>query len=402
MNKKILIIGAGWEQVPMIKKAKAMGLYVIATNPLANAAGFEFSDEHIVVDPRDLFAMEKIVKEHQIQAVVSDNCDYSLFACAVLGRLFNLPATSIEAAQLTTNKFNMRDRCSKFGIVQPEFRLCKTLEEAKQAIAEIGFPVVFKPVDNRGSFGVKILFNDQNLEQYFLHSLINSHSRYILVEKYIEGINLTVDGYAFPEGHINVGIASKKVWLTPENKPITQEVIYPAEISPDSFEKVLANNQKVVQALNIKQGATHAEYMLTENGDIYLLEIANRGGGVMTSQSIIPAISGVDIPELLLKESLGLEIKKPEGFDIYNNRSSVLHFFVFEKRGKIKVLEREDLNTIQNDLLHFMFLIKPGDVIKSVESGADRHGFLIMVGDSREDARAKAKQVVANVKLEIE
>ena len=45
--KKLLIIGANWEQEPLLQKAKEMGLYVIATNPYAEAEGFKYSNESL-------------------------------------------------------------------------------------------------------------------------------------------------------------------------------------------------------------------------------------------------------------------------------------------------------------------------------------------------------------------
>lgn len=398
---KILIIGAGWEQAPMLKKAKEMGLYVIATNPCPKASGFRYADEKFVLDPRDLDKLAKLVQEKKVAAVVSDNCDYSLFASAYLGALFGLPATSLQSAQFTTNKYNMRAQLSRFNIPQPKFVLCKTEQEVKKAAQKIGLPVVIKPVDNRGSFGVKAVFDQKDLEPYFLHALNNTHCRSVLVEKYIEGINLTVDGFCFADSHICLGLASKKILVTKENKPVTQEVIYPAEIKPEFVKKVLNNNQKVVKALGLKFGSTHAEYILTKEGVPYLLEIANRGGGVMTSASIIPAISGVNMQELLLRQALGQKVKKPKGFDISKNKSAILHFFIFNKRGRIKKITGTQDVRKRKDVLLLFLMVKEGDIIGEILSGAHRHGFCILVGENRQDARQKAKEVVNKIGLQV-
>lgn len=385
----------------MLKKAKEMGLYVIATNPAPKASGFKYANEKFVIDPRDLEKLVKLVEEKKVQAVVSDNCDYALFACAYLGALFNLPSTSLEAAQLTTNKYNMRERLSHFNILQPKFILCKTEEEVESAAHKIGLPVVIKPADNRGSFGVKAAFNKKDLRSYFLHALRNTHCRYVLVEKYIEGVNLTVDGFCFSDGHLCLGLASKKILMTKENKPVTQEVIYPAEIKPEFVRRVIENNQKVVNALNLKFGATHAEYQLTKDGVPYLLEIANRGGGVMTSASIIPSISGVNMQELLLRGALGEMLKKPKGFDVTRNKSAILHFFIFNKRGKVKKISGVANVRKRKDVLLLFLMVKVGDVVGEILSGAHRHGFCILVGNNREDVRKKAKEIVSKIGLQV-
>ena len=44
-QKKIMIIGSSWEQIPLIKKAKEMGCHVLGTDPDKNAEGFNFVDQ---------------------------------------------------------------------------------------------------------------------------------------------------------------------------------------------------------------------------------------------------------------------------------------------------------------------------------------------------------------------
>jgi biotin carboxylase len=394
VKKKLMIVGATWEQVPLVKKAKELGCEVVATAPLPEADGFAFADYAEVVDPRDLQRVLELVRKHGVNAITADECDYSNYAAAFVRNEMGWHNQGMDAVQLTTNKHWMRERCREHHIVQPRFAACRTIEEVREAADLIDFPVIVKPVDNRGAFGVRRVNRAEDLESAFLHALMNAHSREVLVEAFIEGTHLTVDGCIDASGkHFNLGIASKKIMSG--DKPIITEVIYPAEISPELSAYVLESNAKVIKALNIKRGITHSEYILDSRGRCFLLETANRGGGVMTSNVIVPAISGVDISELLVREAFN------EPFDVKpwkESKAAMLGFLVFPP-GKVAKIEGVEAAAAQSGVLHLRMLIKEGDTLVPPQSGAGRHGFGIFLGNSREEVRALCEAANNAIKI---
>jgi biotin carboxylase len=279
-------------------------------------------------------------------------------------------------------------------VVQPRFAACRNIDQVREAAELIDFPVIVKPVDNRGAFGVRRVDRAKDLESAFLHALMNAHSREVLVEAFIEGTHLTVDGCVDSFGkHVNLGIASKKI--LPGEKPIITEVIYPAEISEELTAHVLETNTKVVQALGIKRGVTHSEYILDSRSRCFLLETANRGGGVLTSNVIIPAISGVDISEVLVREALG------EPFEVKpwkESKAAMLGFLVFPPGKVAKISGVEEAMRVPG-VLHLRMLIKEGDTLVPPQSGAGRHGFGIFCGRSREEVRALCEATNDAIKI---
>lgn len=378
-----MIIGATWEQVPLVKKAKELGCEVVATAPSPNSDGLKLADHAEVVDPRDLQRVLDLVRKHRVDAITADECDYSNFAAAFVRNEMGWRNHGMDAVQVTTNKRWMRERCREHHIVQPRFVACRTFEEVCEAADLIDFPVIVKPVDNRGAFGVRRVDRAADLESAFLHALMNAHSREVLVEAFIEGTHLTVDGCIDADGrHINLGVASKKIMSG--EKPIITEVIYPAEISPDLLAHVLDTNSKVIKALGIKRGITHSEYILDSHGRCFLLETANRGGGVLTSSVIIPAISGVDISEVLVREAFNEPFEVKPWKDC---KAAMLGFLVFPP-GKVEKIEGVEAAAAHPSVLHLRMLIKEGDMLDQPQSGAGRHGFAIFAADSREEVRA--------------
>ena len=92
--KKILMIGIGWEQVPMVKKAKQMGLYVIVTtwwNKKKIPADKVFS-----IDSRDIDEIEQLFLKEKPDYVIADECDYSMYAVAYLSEKYHIPGPSLR------------------------------------------------------------------------------------------------------------------------------------------------------------------------------------------------------------------------------------------------------------------------------------------------------------------
>ena len=66
---------------------------------------------------------EKGFTPEQIDFVISDECEYSGYACAYLANKYNLPGPSLKALTITNNKYLQRILATKIKIPQPKFDL---------------------------------------------------------------------------------------------------------------------------------------------------------------------------------------------------------------------------------------------------------------------------------------
>jgi biotin carboxylase len=382
-QKKVLVIGAGWEQYELIKTIHERGYKIIATHPSLNAEGFKLADSIYVKDSRDIKAHINIAETHKINAVVTDNCDFSFYTAAVLASKLKLPFASIQSAIYSNDKFAQRTQCAKFDIRQPEFRKVRTLDELDSASSEIGYPLILKPIDSRGTFGVTIIENKESLYKAFYDAVDNSHSRTLICEKFIPGTLVTVDGFCFKNGHKALAVASRK--YEKGIKPVTKEIIYPALFSNEVNKRLLENHNKVADALGYKYGHTHGEYILTNKEEIYLVECANRGGGVYTSTVIVPLLTEINLNEILLNQSLGADnfnIKQQsEG---YMKKSIMLTFLDFEVDKVIKSINLDEVRSLPFTV-RFRSIYSENDMVESVQNCASRHSMLVIMGENTEE-----------------
>lgn len=394
-TKKILIVGGGWEQYTLVQAAKDRGLYVVLTDADAQCASKALADVFFVVEPRDLSALLSIAKDNRIDGVIADECDYSHYAAAYIAHALGLPGDGVLPAQLTTNKAWMRNAVRNTDVMQPRFFPCISLADAQKAVELIGLPVIVKPVDNRGAFGVNIVNTLAELDGAFLEALLNAHSRQVIVEALIKGTHITVDGICDEKGrHHNLAIASKKI--QDGERPVITEVVYPAQISQEWIEHVYTVNQRVVEALQITSGFTHSEYIIDDRGRCFLVETANRGGGVLTSAKIVPYLVGANLYDFLLGQALA----EPISLNV-NARAKavVLTFFTFGD-GLVKVVTGCTNAERLDGVLHFQLLITEGQVIKQPENGAQRHGFAILAADTVTEVEALRHEMLSLIGVE--
>lgn len=388
---KVLAINLGWEQEPLLRRLGNLGLDVYGVHYDKNYyQGIDYKDI-LIADLRDLESLLKFAEKVQPEAVVADQCDYSHFAQACIAEIYGLSGPSLDSAQISSNKYIQRCRCKELGILVPEFKLCRSLEQVRSFANTNGFPLVLKAVDNRGSFGVNRVDSQSELVPAFFDSMANSHSRLVLAESFIGGNHLTVDGYAFPtSGCRSLSLASKL--MIGGQRQVAVDILYPGEIDSKLYEKVCEINEEVCTKLGYKFGMTHCEYMLSENDEIYLIEAANRGGGVYTSEIICPTVSGVDVLTQYLSDVLGEEIDIFP--DVVERNQVILKFFSFPP-GVVESVSGTK-GVLQNKgVLRFRLELKPGDEISPITTDANRHGFLIYEhpGDIRKEVEEILKMV---------
>jgi biotin carboxylase len=383
VKKKVLLINLGWEQEPLLNELSHREVELFGVHCNENYSRNYGLKEVLVCDFRDLSAIANFADRVGAEAVLSDECDYSYFAQALVAERRNLPGPTLAEAQKATNKWIQRE-CAKQGrVLQPQYRLCRFFSEVEQAASELGYPIIVKPVDNRGSFGVNKVNDRSTLLSAYHLALANSHSRLVIVEEFIAGVHITVDGYCFQQScHRSLALASKT--MLGGEKQVAMEITYPGELSESTYQHAIQVNDQVVRALGFKFGMTHAEYMVTPEGDCYLIEIANRGGGVFTSATIVPAVSGVDATKQLVSDAMGLSDELNENFQITRN-GVCLSFFKFEP-GVFEGVHGADVFQSDSRALAFRLMIKPGDTIGAIDSDGARHGFVIAKGDSASEA----------------
>jgi biotin carboxylase len=391
----VLVITLGWEQRRLLDLLVKQDVPLVGINTNDDWPQDIPFERVIKANPRDLETILNLALEIRPRAVIFDQCDYSHFAAAMVCEKLSLPGSRLAQAQLANNKWLSRKQAENSGFRIPHFKLCSDIDEAGSAAIEIGYPVIIKPVDNGGSFGVNFVQNPDELEEAVLQAIVHSHSRLFLVEQFIGGTNIIIEGYCFPKsGYQTLALGSKTV--IPDRPHIHKEVIFPGELSHEAYDRAITNNAAVVASYGFNFGMTSGEYVIDSKGQPWLIEISNRGGGVLISSDITPMVSGIDHTQQLIYDILGIER------DLYAEgpgpqKAACLSYIIFEP-GNIMAVEGLE-QKVDKNLLAMKYWGPKNGVIDWPRNALERQGIIITTSDTPEGARTNAAEAQANIKV---
>jgi biotin carboxylase len=393
-GRKILIIAAGVWQIPVIKKAKDMGLTVISTDRDPGAPGFAFADFHETVDITDLAGTLAVAKKYVVDAVITDQTDVAVPTAAYISEKLGLPGIWYETALRATNKFLMREACRKAGVPMPAYRKVRTTDEAAGAAEEIGYPVVIKPVDSQSSRGVAKVFNPSDMYMWFPRAIENTREQSVLIEEMMTGVESSLEGFVI-DGKLTVlGICDKVKCPPPFSYDL--RLVYPAFFEQKIIDEMKAMNQTIVAAIGISSGITHTEMIVTPEGP-RLLEIAARGCGSRVASDLIPAMTGVDLTGLKIAQLFGSHISVKR--TLY--KCGILEFIMLPEGIVKKITGMQEAVKIPGVLAAELF-VRKGDTIGIIDSGRKRPGYVLAIGDSRDEVVEKVESVKKMLCIEME
>lgn len=398
-DKKFLVIpGAIW-QVPLIKRIKDMGGRVTCVNPYDNSPGFAVSDDYIQSDIFDVDKYLPIAQTMGFDAVISDECDIVMPILARVSEALGLPSQTCEIASLFSNKYKMREFLKRNNLPYPEFSICHTKEDAISFYRKLNKLMVIKPLDSSSSHGVFTIHNEDELVDKFEEARSYSHSEHaVICERYIKGMEFTVDGIKSEHGHVCLAISEKKHYSYNEN--VAYELFYSQENPNYDYNRLREINDTYVNLSALPFGLTHAEYKY-EDGEFYLIEIGSRGGGNLISVEIVPNLSGYDVYDALIRMSLGEPVKNvPCVSPSLWNRCAVLEFFDAPGEGGVVTrIEGEDFLKENKNILSYKLNFQVGDKILPAICDTARIGFYIAYADSREELVELMRQIEEKVKF---
>lgn len=380
-----MIAGGEW-QTALVRKIKEMGHEVINSNLYEDSPAFAFADVCEVADVRDKQKNLEIARRYGVQAVLTDESDIAVTTVAYVAEQLGLPGIGQEKASLFTNKFQMRCFLREQGFpIYPEFALCHRPKEAAAFAEHLGCRTIMKPLDSQSSRAVYIIDSARDIHHHFRETAESSSDRYsVLIERYIEGTEFTVDGIMVGGHHHTLAISEKKHY--PYNPNIASELFFSYDNPRFDYDQLRKLNDRLVELAGLPFGLTHVEYKY-ENGQFYLIEAAARGGGTRISSDIVPLLTGIDTYQYLIWEALG-EKEKLQDFRAPRpyGRCAVLKFLDIEDDGRVVKEIRGEQEIRENpQVLELHLEFAPGDRVYRANDDRSRVGFYIASAGSREE-----------------
>jgi len=304
-RKKLMILGAGPCQVPILMLAREMGFETVVVSPSGDYPGLRVADRVFEADVRDKERILASARQERIDGIVTDQTDLPVATVAWVAERLGLPGIGYACALAFTDKTKMRALCRRIGIPVPDFRGASSVSGTVAAAREIGFPVMIKPADNQGSRGVTRVGDEGGIEAAFRSAVPFSATGRVIVEAFVRGREVVVQGFASGGDFVNLVIGDREYFDLP-GLFIPSRTLFPSRLREDLRREVLALNARLVNGFAPAFALTHSEYLVDEEtGEIRLVEVAARGGGVFISSDLVPLACGIDTNRLLLELAAG-------------------------------------------------------------------------------------------------
>lgn len=365
-NKSMLklgIIGAGYLQVPLVQKAKAMGIYTICFAWEEGAVCRDICDEFF---PVSILEKEKILdlcKEKQIDGVVSIASDVAVPTVNYIANKLSLTGNSDRSSLLSTNKYAMRNAFREQQLLIPDYFEFTDEKDLTRADS-MRYPLIVKPVDRSGSRGVLFVRDKNELRSAVAYAKKESFSGKVIVEEFISGKEISVEAISWQGKHHILTYTDKVTSGFPYF--VELEHHQPSIFNTEKFyEKIQSVVVQGLNSLEIENGASHAELIITDNGRIYLNEIGARMGGDFIGSDLVELSTGYDFLKGVIEISLG-KFTAPV---IQNKAYSGVHFYT---KDRMRVKEYIDLGG--QGIVKYEI---DNHVNSEIKKSADRNGYFI-------------------------
>lgn len=398
---KIMVLPGTIWQVPLMKKIKSMGHELYLANPVKNEGVYKIADHFLETD---IFAYDIIIsycKKERIDVVMSEECDIATDVIAKINKEIGANSISTEMAELFTNKFLMREFCKQHHINPIPYRLCENMDEALEFYKENSPKAIMKPLDSNASHGVFTVNSELDIVEKFEESLrFSRNSKKVLIEKYIEGVEFTVDGLMTDSGHVTLAISEKEHYK--HNNNIANALFFTQQNTRFDYDLLRETNNNLMNATGLPFGLTHVEYKFYE-GKYYLIEMAARGGGNLISAIIAPFMANIDNYDYLINKTINPNYNCKITADIDNDRTAILKFLDLPCEGGIvKKIAGEEYLANTPEIKSYKLNFSVGDYIHQPESDSVRTGYYIICAETRSRFDEIIKNISDKVKIELE
>ncbi|TIT90178.1 MAG: ATP-grasp domain-containing protein, partial [Mesorhizobium sp.] len=305
----ILVEGHRGIGLRYVQAAQSLGYHPITLS--ADPARYDYlaaeSVETIRVDTDNLDALihecSRLRATYDIAGITGfAGDDESIYA--TVGKLclhFDLPGPNPASIEQCCDKFTQRQLLAEAGIPIPAYRLAANAAEVEISAAEIGLPVILKPVIGSGSIGVRLCSTVDELAEHTTYLLGGKHiwrsSPRILVEEYANG----PDYGAYAMGNEIVGIEAAVYGGQPHF--VCSEGTFPAPLIDDEYKLMADVSLSCLRSLGLGWGPTSIQFRWTTRGPVVIEVNPRLGGGPQP----VHLAYGVDLVTEHIKLVIGRE-----------------------------------------------------------------------------------------------
>ena len=389
---KAFVIAGGIPQIELIKQLKSRGIATVLADGSLNAVARFYADIFYHVNIFNIFAIKEIAKKEQVDFIMTVCADQVLLVVAQASEELGLPCyIDYQTAQNVSDKIRMKKIFKKVGIPTSDYVETNVFDE--EAISNLQFPLVVKPVDAYSSKGVRKAENWDELKVFYEEAQKISRSGGVIVEEYFAGKEISVDAFVV-NGKAKILAVTNSEKVKFDNRFVIFRGRYPVTASEVVLKKIANIAQKIANGFGLVNSPLLIQ-LLNNGDDVSVLEFCARTGGNM-KWLLIKNSCGVDVIKATIDITLGIE-PDLEIKDTGNN--IVVNDFIYCYPGIFDHFEGFEEMKEKGFINEFYQVRVKGAEMHGVTSSSDRIAGMNIIANSIDEFNEKEKVILDNVKV---
>ena len=379
--KKLLILGGDSALIPIIKAAKAKGIYVITCDYLPNNIAHSYSDAYINHSTTD---KEEILADAQKLGIdgILTFTDSGVYSAAYVAEKMGFPSPGpLPAIEILQNKDKFREFLLKERLNVPKFKEFFDKNSYEKEVSSFELPIIVKPIDSAGSKGVTKVERAEEADSAYDNAVKFSNRNGVIVEEFIEpdGPQIHGDCYA-KNGKLSFICLGDHHFDSSINNLVPISTTWPSIHSKEHIEAVTNQISKVIERVGFIQGGINIEARISKkDGKAYLIDVGARNGGNFTP-IVIHYASGFDLVDSAINYSLNLP---SQTYPLSNNGFYAYMVIHAKNDGVLENITISD--ELSSHIVERYDYYKYGDKVRSFRGANAAVGILIVKFSSKEE-----------------
>lgn len=402
-GKKLLILGANPETIPLVEIAEGMGVRTIVTSSIPDDAAKKKASVSYDVDGLDVPGLIALARQEKVDGVLVGVADILVEPYCKVCEALDLPCYATEdIVKVFTQKDVFKATCEKYGIHGiPEFYLDTNMN--REDLDRIVYPVMVKPVDGRSGIGMTVCYKEDELKQAIDTALQHSISKRFIVERYMQCDDMGMY-YTFKDGKCSASCIYDR-YTTDEQPGLSRVCLggtYPSKHIDRYFERMHENACRMFKEIGIKNGVLMLSGFY-ENGEFYVYDTGFRLQGE-APHLLMKAVHGFDQREMLIRYAItgsegDVDLKKDDDALFRGKWAATLWFLL--KEGRISRINGLDNILKDERIVANVQRLYEGDVVKHEWIGTEKQVLtrVYIVCDTKEKLAEALKEYMNKVSV---
>jgi len=283
-KKKVVVLGSGPNRIGQgiefdyscvhgVLAAKEAGYetIMINCNPETVSTDFDIADK-LYFEPVFWEHIYDIILNEKPEGVIVQLGGQTALKLAEKLERYNIPilGTSYEALDLAEDRGRFSDLLKENNIPYPKYHAIKTAEEALEKAAEMEFPLLVRPSYVLGGQRMKIVINEQELEEHIINIFKDLGQQTILIDEFLDGaIEAEADAICDTEDVYIIGVM-EHIEPAGIHSGDSYAVLPPFDLDENIMKQIHDHTKKIALALKTK-GVINIQFAI-KDGIVYIIE----------------------------------------------------------------------------------------------------------------------------------